>query len=215
MSYNDQTRAWLIRAVDQRLHNDNPYQYGYIIPIQDQRVIATANGYTAYYSWDVPDISQETIVYHDGIQIVDFGFGQNIEAAKGWKTVVGAFTHLLEQFATCDVIQVDVDFMVNALDHFHRYSEHGLGEDWEYIHLRFSENKLHLNCTGSSSSFDFSLQQSIQTCDLHVTIQGLFLKNALSGFEKDKSVVVRIAPDMLAIGKEGDKLAIIMGIVFN
>lgn len=212
MGYDDQTRAWLIRAVDQRLHDNNPYQYGYIIPIQDQRVIATATGYVAHYSWDIPEADQEILIEHNGIQIVDFGFGKNIEAAKGWKTVVGAFARLLDEIATCVVIQVDMDFMVNALNYFDRHSEHGLGEDWEHIHIRCSEGQFNLNCTGSSAMFSFPLQQGIQMNDLSVTVLGIFLKNALTGFEKDKTVAVRITPNLLAIGNEGDQVAIVMGI---
>lgn len=213
MAYTDKTRDWLIWAVDQRVHDNNPYQYGYIVPIQDRRVIATATGYTAHYSWDIPDESQEKLYEHEVIQIVDFGFGQNIEAAKGWKTVVSAFTHLLDQFAACDSIQVDTASIIDALDHYDRYSEHGLGEDWEHIHLRYSEGDLHLNCTGSSSGYDLPVQGDVQNCNLSVTVQGRFLQNALSGFEEDEKVVVRIAPYMLVIGSEGEKLAVIMGMV--
>ncbi len=214
MSYTDMTRDWLVGSVYQYGAVQSPYQYGYIIPIHDRKVIATANGYTAHYAWDIPSTSQEALYDHEHIQIVDFGFGQNIEVAKGWQTVIPAFTNLLNRFWVCESIRVDKISIIDALNHYDRFSEHGFEADSiTSVQIRYSSSRLFMTCSEESTVFDFPVNALLKDKEVIVTVQGNYLKNALSGFEKDQSIVIRIVPNVLAIGTEGDKVAVIMGIV--
>lgn len=216
MEYDDQTRAWLIRAVDQRLHDNNPYQYGYVIPIQDQRVIATATGYAAHYSWDIPAADQEILIEHNGIQIVDFGFGKHVEAAKAWETVVGAFSTLLKRFSDREAIWIKRSSFLEAVNRIHSECAYDF-EDAVMIRISYKAERINVTCADAALAFEFPIETTNQYEEVSVTIQSKFLRNALSGFDGQEVVWCRLLmkPDLLSIGRDGEKVAIIMGITFD
>lgn len=204
-------KDWLLKATEQD-GNRPALRSAYIVTVHGRKVIATASGYTAHFSWHIPPALKDQAKPVNDVQVVDVGMGFNLGAAREWHTAESAFGFLVETFDFVTPIRVKTADFLRLIEQIHKRGKRPK-EESAAVKLTFQEMVLHVSCKSPPINQLVPTEFDLMPSSFKVHMQSGYLLDAASIFRTEPwlNLYIKSDSDMLAIGTAGDKLAVIMG----
>ncbi|MBZ0281847.1 MAG: hypothetical protein K8L97_13995 [Anaerolineae bacterium] len=205
-------KDWLLKATE-RDGNRLALRSAYIVTVRGRKVIATASGYTAHFSWRLPSTLIEKAQEVNNIRIVDLGLGLNLKAVRDWPTAESAFAFLVETFDFVTPIRVKTTDFLHVIEHIHKMGKRPSSIETAVAKLEFQEMRLCVSCKEPSIAQPILTEFDLMPKPFTMHVQSGYLLDAASIFRPERwlNLHIKSDPNMLAMGTTGDKLAVIMG----
>ncbi len=206
-------KDWLVKATEQD-GNRPALRSAYIVTVHGRKVIATASGYTAHFSWHIPSALKDQAKPINDIQVVNLGMGFNLGAAREWHTAESAFGFLVETFDFVTPIRVKMTDFLHVIEHIHKMGKRPSSIETAVAKLEFQETQLCVSCKQPSFAQHIPTEFDLMPKPFTMHVQSGYLLDAALIFRRERwlNLYVKPDPDMLSMGTVGDKLAVIMGV---
>jgi len=204
-------KHWLLKATEQD-GNRPALRSAYIVTIHGRKVLATASGYTAHFSWHIPPALKDQAKPVNDVQVVDVGMGFNLGAAREWHTAESAFGFLVETFDFVTPIRVKTADFLRLIEQIHKRGKRPK-EESAAVKLEFQDMRLHVSCKQPSITQYVSTEFDLMPKPFTVHMNSGYLLDAASIFRQVRwlNLYIKSEMGMLGMGTAGDKLAVIMG----